>query len=326
MEKTRKFVFLSLLVAGSLLFGKTRHVLSGAAAEGFSGRGSSRQAHHGASAAAGLIGGLGSVPAASVAGHDANRTDAPTAGALVDTVVANELADREKFLKWSFKIEKREGKQTLTEVQVETKDGPLYRLLAIDGTALNLDQRQQDDTRIGRLMKDSRPLLKLKQAQDEDELKLQKLVSLLPQAFVYEYDGVENSLLRLKFRPNPDYNPPTYEARVIHSLAGTVLIDPEQKRLAKVAGQMVNRVDFGYGLLGRIDSGTVEWGRVEVGPQEWKTAFINIHFSGRMVLFKTINKDQYERRSDFQAVSGDLSLSDAKELLVSRILPPPQSP
>jgi hypothetical protein len=326
MEKTRKFVFVSLLVAGSLLFGKTRHVLSGAAAEGFSGRGSSGEAHHGASTTTGLIVGIGFVPAVSVAGHDANRTDAPTAGALVDTVVTNELADREKFLKWSFKIEKREGKQTFTEVQVETKDGPLYRMLAIDGTALNLDQRQQDDMRIGRLMKDSRPLLKLKQAQDEDELKLQKLVSLLPQAFVYEYDGVENNLLRLKFRPNPDYNPPTYEARVIHSLAGTVLIDPEQKRLAKVAGQMVNRVDFGYGLLGRIDSGTVEWGRVEVGPQEWKTAFINIHFSGRMVLFKTINKDQYERRSDFQEVSGSLSLSDAKELLVSRILPLPQSP
>ena len=71
-------------------------------------------------------------------------------------------------------IEKRAGKQTLTEVQIETKDGPLYRLLAIDGTALNPGQRQQDDARIGRLMTDPRSLLKLKQAQEEDELKLEK--------------------------------------------------------------------------------------------------------------------------------------------------------
>jgi hypothetical protein len=326
MEMTRKFVFLSLLVGGSLMLVDARHGLSGAAAEELSGQGSSGEAHHGASAAAGLIAGTGSAPAVSVAGHDADRTDTPTAGTLVDTVVANELADREKFLKWSFTIEKREGKRTLTEMQVETKDGPLYRLLAIDGTALSFDQRQQDDARIGRLMKDSRPLLKLKQAQDEDELKLQKLVSLLPQAFVYDYDGVVENLVRLKFRPNPDYNPPTYEARVIHSLAGTVLIDPEQKRLAKVSGQMVNRVDFGYGLLGRIDSGNVEWGRVEVGTQQWKTDFINIHFAGRMVLFKTVNKDQYERRSNFREVSGDLSLSDAKDLLVSGIPPTPQTP
>jgi hypothetical protein len=78
--------------------------------------------------------------------------------------------------------------------------------------------------------------------------------------------------------------------------------------------------------LGRIDSGTVEFGRVEVGPQQWKTAFINIHFSGRVAIFKTLTKDQYERRSDFRLVSSDLSLSDAKALLVSRILPLPQSP
>ncbi|HEY3130132.1 MAG TPA: hypothetical protein VGL91_11780, partial [Acidobacteriota bacterium] len=239
-------------------------------------------------------------------------------------VVANELTDREQLRKWICMIEKRAGKQTLTQVQVETKDGPLYRLLAIDGTVLNPIQRQQDDVRIDKLMKDPRPLLKLKQAQYEDEIKLQRLMSLMPQAFVYDYDGVEENLLRIKFRPNPGYSPPTYEARVIHSLAGTILIDSERKRLTKVAGHLMNRVEFGYGLLGRIDSGTLELERVEVGPQLWKTALINIHFSGRVAIFKTINKDQYERRSDFRTVSSDLSLSDAKDLLISRLLPPPQ--
>jgi hypothetical protein len=244
----------------------------------------------------------------------------------VGAVVANELMDREKQRKWSCMIEKRTGKQTLTKVQIETKDGPLYRVLAIDGTALNPDQRQQDDARIGRLMKDPRSLLKLKQAQAEDEVKLEKLMSLMPEAFVYDYDGGEENSLRIKFRPNPDYSPPTYEARVIHSLAGTILIDSEQKRLTKVAGHLMNRVEFGYGPLGRIDSGTVELGRVAVGPQQWKTDFINIHFSGRVAIFKTISKEQYERRSDFHAVSSDLSLSDAEDLLISGILPPRQAP
>jgi len=312
MEKTGQFVFLSLLAAGSLLLGKASPALSGDAAEESGGRGSSRAAHWGASPATELIA--------------SSRPDTPTAGELVGAVVANELMDREKRRKWFCTIEKRAGKQTLTEVQIETKDGPLYRLLAIDGTALNPGQRQQDDARIGRLMTDPRSLLKLKQAQEEDELKLEKLMSLMPEAFVYDYDGVEENLLRVKFSPNPKYSPPTYEARVIHSLAGTILIDSEQKRLAKVAGHLMDRVEFGYGLLGRIDSGTVELGRVAVGPQEWKTTFINIHFSGRAVIFKTINKEQYERRSDFRAVSSDLSLADAKDLLVSRLLPAPQTP
>ena len=258
------------------------------------------------------------VPAAE---RDADQSEGPTAGALVRAVVANELTDREQLLKWICVIEKRAGKETLTEEQVETREGPLYRLLAIDGTALNAEQRKQDDVRIDRLMKDPSPLLKLKQAENDDELKLQKLLSLMPHAFVYEYDGAEENLLRVKFKPNPDYSASSYEERVIHNLAGTMLIDPERKRMTKVAGHLVNRVEFGYGLLGRIDSGTVELERMEVGPLLWKTAFINIHFSGRVAIFKTISKDQYERRSDFRAVASDLSLSGGKDLLVSRSQP-----
>jgi hypothetical protein len=300
MGNARQLVLFYAMAASGLLLGNTGQAPPGVA--------STRQ------------GGM-----AFIAGRDADRTYTPPAGELVGAVVANELTDREKLRKWFCLIEKRAGKQTLTEAQVETREGPLYRLLAIDGAMLNPDQRQQDDARIGKLMKDPRPLQKLKQSQEEDELKLQNLMSLMPEAFVFDYDGMEDNLLRVKFRPNPAYIPPTYEARVIHSLTGTILIDSEHKRLAKVTGQLTNRVEFGYGLLGRIDSGTVEIARVEVGPQQWKTVFINIHFSGRLAVFKTISKEQYERRSDFHTVSSDLSLSEAKDLLVSRILSPPQN-
>ena len=321
MGKIRKLVFLSVLAAGGLPWSKAGHALSGDALEESGWRDSSHEPLQSAPPVGMLITGNGSARVISVAGHDSERSYQSTAGELVVAVVGNEISDRERLQKWLCMIEKRTGKQTLTELQVETKEGPLYRLLAIDGTALSRDQRQKDDARIGRLMQDPRQLQKLKQAQDEDEIKLEKLISLLPEAFLYDYDGTEDNLLRVKFRPNPDYSPPTYEARVIHSLAGTILIDPEQKRLAKVTGQLMNRVEFGYGLLGRVDSGTVELGRVPVGPQQWKTAFINIHFTGRLAIFKTISKEQYERRSDFRAVSNNLSLSDAKDLLVSRTLP-----
>ncbi|MHB8502706.1 MAG: hypothetical protein ACYDHE_17425, partial [Candidatus Acidiferrales bacterium] len=264
MKKNTKLVCLIMLAAGSLLLVEAGHALSG-----------------------------GAPRTVFLAGQSPGPSETPTAGEFVSAVIANELSDRGQLQKWICTIEKRAGKQTLTEVQVETTDGPLFRLLTINGTALSPVQRQQDDTRIDRLIKDPSPLLKLKQAEDEDELKLQKLMSLMSQAFDYEYDGTQVNLVRIKFRPKPDYVPPTYEARVIHSLAGTILIDAEQKRLANVAGRLMNRVEFGYGLLGRIDSGTVELGRVEVGPQEWKTAFINIQFSGRAVIFKTINKEEY---------------------------------
>jgi len=311
-QTTRTLLFLFLLTTGSLSLVTAMHALPGESA--------------GEPLVAQLISSSPVTRTVSVAGQNLDRTYTPTAGELVVAVVANELADREQLRKWIWMIEKRVGKETLTEEQVETRDGPIYRLLAIDGAALNPGQREQDDARLGRLLKDSGLLLKLKQAQDDDELKLQELLTIMPHAFLYDYDGVEGNLLRVKFRPNPDYTPPTYEARVIHSLAGTILIDSDRNRLTKVVGHLENRVVFGYGLLGRIDSGTMEFGRVEVGPQQWKTAFINIHFSGRVALFKTISRDQYERRSDFRLVASDLSLSDAKALLGSRVFPTPQIP
>jgi hypothetical protein len=40
-------------------------------------------------------------------------------------------------------IVKRVGTQSLTEEQVETRNGPVYRVLAMDGTPLTPDQRQK---------------------------------------------------------------------------------------------------------------------------------------------------------------------------------------
>jgi hypothetical protein len=246
------------------------------------------------------------------------QSSQPLADELVNIVVANELADRVERRKWMYVIEKQVGKQALTEKQVETNAGPIYRVLAIDGKPLDPDQRQQDNARIDRLLHDPGEQLKVKRAHDEDEQKLETLMRLMPEVFLYDYDGVEETLVRVKFRPNPNYNPSTYEARVVHSLAGTILIDLQQKRLIKLSGQLINSVEFGYGLLGHIDNGgTVEIGRIEVGASQWKTALIDIQLSGRLVLFKTISKQEYETRSDFRAVSSDLSLFEASQILLA---------
>lgn len=160
--------------------------------------------------------------------------------------------------------------------------------------------------------------MKSKQAQDKDEQKLEAVMRMMPDAFLYEYDGSGATLVRLRFRPNANYTPTTYEARVMHSLAGTILIDSQQKRMAKLSGQLIKSVDFGFGLFGSISKGgTVEFGRVEVGPSQWKTSLVHIQLSGRLAFFKTISKQQEETRSDFRAVPGDLSLPEANQLLSS---------
>ena len=84
-----------------------------------------------------------------------------SAAALMNEVVANELTDRAQQRKWEYLIDKREGKQIIREEQVDTKDGPLYRVLTINGAPLDHDQRQQDNARMDRVLRDPAQQLKL---------------------------------------------------------------------------------------------------------------------------------------------------------------------
>ena len=233
--------------------------------------------------------------------------------------MANELTDRTEHSNWMYRVTKVVEQQTLTQLEVETKDGPVHRLLTINDAPLDSAQQQQEMVRQEQLILDPSRQLAIKKQNDADELRLENFVRLLPSAFVFQYDGWEGSDMRLSFRPDPTFVPPTMESKALQSMAGTILVSPQQKRLRRMNGHLVENVDFGFGILGRIaKGGTFEIERTQVSPSHWKTHLVDIHVSGRMMLFKTISKQQHETRSDFEAVSQDLDLRQAEELLQSR--------
>lgn len=245
--------------------------------------------------------------------------DAPpqqSAHDLVKDVVWNELQDRGHATFWQYHVEKRVGERTVTEEQVETNDGPVFRVVANGGTPLNESERQQEEGRLQQLLRDPSRQARVKQQHEADEQRLERLMKLMPDAFLYDYDGMDGGLVRLKFRPDPAYKPPTYESRVFHGLAGTMWVSPDEKRLAHLSGTIVEEVDFGYGLLGKIEKGgTFELKRQQVSPTHWKTSLISLHMEGRLIFFKSVSKDQREVRSDFKPVPLETNLKEAMTLL-----------
>jgi hypothetical protein len=222
---------------------------------------------------------------------------------LVKDVVYNELQDRVHQSFWEYRIEKRIGQQSLTEEQVETREGPIYRVIAKNGVPLDQTEQQQEDARLKSLLRNPGEQKKTKEQHEQDEQRLERLLALLPDAFVCNYDGQDDDDIRLTFRPNPSFKPPTYEARIFHGLAGQMWINPQYKRLVALKGKLIERVEFGYGLFGHInEGGTFALHRQRVSPTQWKTDLIDIHLSGRVLLFKTVNKEQHEVRSGFRAV------------------------
>jgi hypothetical protein len=252
------------------------------------------------------------------------RAQSPTESAhdLVKDVVYNELQERRQVSLWQYRVDKRAGNQTTIEQEVETVAGPVDRVLARQGQPLDPAAQKKETDRLNNLLRNPSEQARMKQDHEAEEQRLERLMGAMPDAFLYTYDGTDDGNLRLSFEPNPAYNPPTYETRVYHALSGHIWIQPRQKRLVKIDAHILNEIDFGYGLLGRIEKGGhFQIVRGPVAESRWKTTMLSVHISGRVVFFKSINRDQDVQRSAFKSMPSDTSVKDAVTLLNGTLTP-----
>jgi hypothetical protein len=235
---------------------------------------------------------------------------------LVKDVVYNELQERRQASLWQYHVDKRVGNQTTIEQEVETVSGSVNRVLARQGKPLDAAAQKKETDRLNNLLHNPGEQARMKQDHQAEEQRLERLMTAMPDAFLYTYDGTEDGNLRLSFKPNPAYNPPTYETRVYHALAGDVWIQAEKKRLVKIDAHIVNEIEFGYGFFGRIEKGGhFQIVRAQVAANRWKTTVLNVHISGRVVFFKSINRDQDVTRSAFKPLASNTSVKEAVDLL-----------
>ena len=236
---------------------------------------------------------------------------------LIKDVAYNELNDREHDSYWAYRIQQNIGQESFVKHQVETEQGPIFRILEEGGRPLTAEEERKEEARLNSLLNNPSALSKNREEHLQDEARLQRLVKLMPEAFLFEPDGkVDGDLLTVNFKPNPNFKPPTYEARVFHGMAGAIIVDQRLKRFVEMRGHLINRVDFGYGLLGSVEKGgQFEIHREQVSDTHWKTDLVDVHVAGHVILFKTVSKDHHEARSQFQSVPTTISLDEAKRLL-----------
>ena len=237
-------------------------------------------------------------------------------GQLVREVVYNELHDHERHGYWRYWVERRVQKETRLEDQVETTDGPITLLERSNGHPLDAVRRLAEQDRLNHLLNSPQEQARFRQEHAEDEKRIGRIVALLPDAFLYEYDGEENGCYRLRFRPNPEYPAHSIEARIFHSMNGELWVSARYKRLARLDGHLEENVDFGYGILGRLyKGGWFRLQRAQVSATDWKTERLEVHMSGRAMLFKTIAHETSEHRGGFASVPAGMSLAQGFSLL-----------
>jgi hypothetical protein len=239
-----------------------------------------------------------------------------SASDLARRVVTNELKFQDDHTNWMYRLEKEQyGKKQVEEI-IETKEGSVSRLLSMNDRPLTPKQQEEEDQRVQELMTSRSARRKLQRALEADTLQGRRLFKMVPDAFVFDYAGADGNLIKLSFKPNPKFRPPSLEARVFHDLEGEMWVDCKQERLAAFNGHLTQDVKFGFGLLGHLDKGGhFEVIQAEVVPGHWDITSISVEMTGKALLFKSIGVQKKETHRDFHQVSDDLTLIQAADIL-----------
>ena len=253
--------------------------------------------------------------------------DAASPIELVRAAVANEVAAANDIsTKHMFRSRKQTSQGSQTRLYVETREAMAGMTIAYNDQPLTPEQMQGENSRLAGLA-DNRDLLKRKhsQEQENDEHTL-RIVKALPAAFLYDYDGEETGvadvgkdgarLVRLKFRPNPAYAPPSHVEQVLAGMQGFLLIDAAARRIARIDGTLFKEVGFGWGILGHLDKGghfLVE--QRDVGDGSWDVSRMSLSFAGKILLFKSLSIKSEEVFSDFRRVPDSTTFTQGVEML-----------
>ena len=259
----------------------------------------------------------------------AAQTATPSPAELIRAAVNNEVAANDQGVKFMY-VDRREDEHgSSTRLAVETTQATASILIALDGKPLTAQQRQAEQTRLQGMLDHPEEIRRKQKAEKEDDERTTKIVKALPDAFVFEADGEEPGesglgrpgaeLVRLKFRPNPSYKPPTRIEQVLAGMQGTVLIDARRYRIARIDGTLIKEVSFGWGIFGHLDKGghfLVQ--QCEMGDGAWEISKMSLDFTGKILIFKNLRIQSTQVLSDFRPVPANLTFAQGVKMLEER--------
>ncbi len=257
----------------------------------------------------------------------ADVLDAASCDALVRAAAANEAATaKDDTTKHMFRSRKQTPQGSQTRLYAETQQAMVGMTVAYNDKPLTPEQKTDEENRLLE-MANNPDLLKHKHSQEEENAdRTLRILKSLPEAFLFDYDGEEEGsaglgrpgarLVRLKFRPNPGFQPPSRVEQVLVGMKGVVVIDPVDRRIAKIDGVLFKEVSFGWGILGHLDKGghfLVQ--QCDAGHDSWEISRMSLEFTGKILLFKSLSLKSDEVFDDFRGVPSDTTFAQGVQIL-----------
>jgi hypothetical protein len=232
----------------------------------------------------------------------------------------NELHAKSPGRSFSYLLHKVDPKGSTLKEIFETKDGDVARLIEKDGKPLPPDQEQAEIDRLNHLLAHPEVQEHRHKKEQEDSARGDEMVRMLPDAFVFTFEGMvegpNGPCYRLQFKPNPAFTPPDREGEVYHGMVGELWVDQTQLRLAKIDAHLISDVNFGWGVLGRLyKGGSIFVQNSDVGLHHWETIHMKLRLQGKLLMMKSVDYSTTEDSSDFKMQEQELGYQEAIRLL-----------
>lgn len=242
---------------------------------------------------------------------------------LVKRASRNELGTGGSGHPYRYKLHKIDDGKITTKEIVETRDGDVARLISTGDKPLSLEAEQAEINRLNNLLAHPEIQAHRHKKEQEDSDRANEMIRLLPDAFLYHYEGMvegpNGPCYRLSFKPNPNFTPPDREGEVYHGMMGELWIDQRQERMVKLDAHLIADVNFGWGILGKLyKGGTILVEQKDVGTGHWETTHMGLHLQGKVLMLKSLDIQTTEDASEFEPVQPQMSYQDAVHLLLNQ--------
>ncbi|WP_146072155.1 hypothetical protein [Bryocella elongata] len=216
---------------------------------------------------------------------------------------------------WTYRDQDRTPGKDAVYQTIETPHGSLRRLLELGGKPLNDAQTEAETRRIVEFVNSPSEQAKAHRNDQHDDAQARAMLKMLPDAFLWTISSQDADAITLSFIPNPNFSPPDMQARVMGTMAGTMVIAKNGNRIRTLKGALSQDVNIGWGLLGRLNQGgTFQVERRLVGNGHWQITETHVHIGGHALLFHTIGQQEDEEKTEWK-LSTELTLADAARTL-----------
>jgi hypothetical protein len=240
--------------------------------------------------------------------------------ALVHRVLQKELEEAtDTTHPMQYKLHKVSPRLATTKLIVESKNGDVARLIAINDNPLSPQDQQKEDARLQSLLDDPSLQRHRQQREATDTERARKVMRALPDAFLYTFAGIADTpqgpSYRLSFQPNPKFDPEDLEAQVLKGMAGELWIDVAQQRVTRLSGKRLHDVDYGWGILGKLEEGgTLLLEQSDIGDHQWRTTRMVLVMNARL-LIKSVKMDTTLDLSSYTPVTPGITYQQAIQVL-----------